>query len=171
MITTGPTWVDSNYQDETKPIIIRQPQSQAVPAGADLDLSVSVFGGEPLSYQWRFNSNNLPGATYATLTLQGVAPSASGQYSVLVTNHAGSVLSQSALVTVISPRLQIGHSGDLVLIWWPASAAGFLLETSASLGGGQSWSRFTGSTLVIGDQNVVAVNAISGRRFFRLHKQ
>ena len=169
-LISGPTWVDSNYQDEKKPTIIGQPENQSVQPGADLELNVSVFGGEPLTYQWRFNSNNIPGATNAALTLPSVAPSNSGEYSVLVTNHAGSVLSQPALVNVIAPRLQIGLSGDLVFIWWPASASGFVLETSASLGTGQSWSRFTGSILVIGDQNVAAVNAVSGRRFFRLRK-
>jgi hypothetical protein len=170
-LTSGPAWVDSNFKDEKKPTIISQPQAPTVLAGADLNLSVVVFGGDPLSYQWRFNSNNLPGATNATLTLRSVTPSASGQYSVIVTNHAGSVLSEPALVTVIAPRLQIGLSGDLLFIWWPARSSGFALESSASVGAVQSWSRFSGFPLVIGDQNVVAVNGNSGRRFFRLHQQ
>jgi hypothetical protein len=168
---TGPNWVDSTYADE-KLLILNQPQSQSVPAGADLNLSVGVFGADPLSYQWRFNLADIPGATNATLTVRSVNPSASGVYSVLITNQAGTaLLSQPALVTVTAPRLQIGAVSDIVLIWWPADASGFVLETSSNLGPGQSWTRFGGAVQIIGDQKVAAADANNGRRFFRLRKQ
>lgn len=170
-IVTGPNWVDSTYADE-KLLILIQPQSQVVPAGADLNLSVGVFGSDSVRYQWRFNLADIPGATNATLTVRSVNPSASGAYSVLISNQAGTaLLSEPALVTVTAPRLQISNLGGIVLIWWPADASGFGLETCANPGLGQSWTRFGGAVQVIGNQKVVAADANNGRRFFRLRKQ
>src|SRR6266850_3576984 len=75
-LITGPLWTNSTFQDE-KLLIINQPESQVLPAGTDLRLSVGVFGAEPLSYQWQHNLANLPAATNATLKLPNVDPSAS----------------------------------------------------------------------------------------------
>ena len=51
----------------TPPAITAQPQNQTVIAGAAADFSISVSGTAPLSYQWRFNGTNIPGATASQL--------------------------------------------------------------------------------------------------------
>jgi hypothetical protein len=84
----------------TPPSISAQPQSQSVKAGSNVTFSVTVAGSLPLGYQWRFNGTNLSGAmapNYARTNLQAVD---AGNYSVLVTNQHGTVLSSKAVLTV-----------------------------------------------------------------------
>jgi hypothetical protein len=169
-LITGPIWINSRFQDE-KIVIVSQPLSQTLPAGTDLSLSVAVFGADPLNYQWQFNSANLSNATNAILSLAYVQPSASGLYSVIVSNRAGSAQSQAAVITVLAPSLQIGHAGDLVFVWWPSNAVGFVLEASTNLGQTQNWLPFGAPVLRIGDQNVVAFEPNLSRQLFRLYKQ
>ncbi len=84
------------------PGIISQPTNQTVFAGNTASFSVTASGSLPLSYQWNFNGTNLAGATGATLTLTNVALWQSGNYSVLVTNYGGSILSPNATLTVLT---------------------------------------------------------------------
>jgi hypothetical protein len=68
-----------------------------------------------LSYQWSFNGSNLAGATNAWLTLSAVQFDQAGEYSVLVTNALGSVISSNAELTV-----QSCDPDPLGLVsWWP----------------------------------------------------
>jgi len=64
---------------------------------------VGVSGTGPLSYQWRRNGIALPGATNASLTLNGLGRSDTAGYSVLVMNAAGAVASAVATLTVLVP--------------------------------------------------------------------
>src|SRR5205814_798289 len=54
------------------PGITSQPQSQTATEGNTVSFSVSATGTLPLSYQWRFYSTNVAGATDSTLTLTSV---------------------------------------------------------------------------------------------------
>ncbi len=56
-----------------------------------------------VSYQWRLDGTNLPGATNAILTLTDVQTNASGSYSVIVTDPAGFAGSSNAVLTVVYP--------------------------------------------------------------------
>lgn len=85
------------------PTITDQPDSQIVLAGSDITLHVGVSGSPPLGYQWRYNGIVIPGATEAALTLTNVQPPHSGNYSVRVTNAVGSVISDSAVLSVVLP--------------------------------------------------------------------
>ena len=71
--------------------------------GWHCDLQRYGHGTSPLSYQWSFNRTNILGATNATLTLTNVQMSQAGNYTVLVTNAYGSVLSSNAVLTVFVP--------------------------------------------------------------------
>ncbi len=85
-----------------QPTIHVQPQARTVAAGADVTLSVVASGGPPPSFQWRFNGDSLPGATASKLTMLNVQPSQSGEYSVTVSNVAGSVTSAVVRLNVIN---------------------------------------------------------------------
>ncbi|MCX6928321.1 MAG: immunoglobulin domain-containing protein, partial [Verrucomicrobia bacterium] len=85
------------------PAITGHPQSQTNIAGTTATFSVTATGTTPLSYQWRKQGIGLPGATAATLTLTGVQPADAADYTVVVTNVAGSVTSAVARLTVIVP--------------------------------------------------------------------
>jgi hypothetical protein len=89
----------------TAPTIVTHPQSQTVAEGSDVTFSVSATGSEPLRYRWRRNSITIPGATNSTLTLFSVTTSNAGNYSVIVSNSFGGVLSSNAVLTVTSTNL------------------------------------------------------------------
>ena len=82
------------------PSITAQPQSRTNLVGTSASFSVTATGSAPLACQWRCNSGNLAGQTNNTLTLANVQPSNAGNYSVVVTNPAGSVTSAVALLAV-----------------------------------------------------------------------
>jgi hypothetical protein len=82
------------------PFIVSQPSGATTTVGGTTILTVVASGAAPLSYQWHFNSNPLPGATSATFTINNTQFSNAGSYFVRITNSAGSVNSQSVTVNV-----------------------------------------------------------------------
>ncbi len=99
------------------PTLSAHPRSVNVLAGANTTLNVVAAGSPPLEYQWRFNGTNLAGATNASLTLNNVQVSHGGNYSVQVTNIAGSVISSEATLTVTLPT-------PLIRAWGTNAMAG-----------------------------------------------
>jgi hypothetical protein len=87
----------------TIPVITHPPQSLAVSVGANATFTVTATGALPLSYQWRFNSENLSGATNASYTRTNASLAVAGNYTVVVTNSSGSVTSSVAVLTVNPP--------------------------------------------------------------------
>jgi Immunoglobulin domain/PA14 domain len=85
----------------TPPVITTQPASQTVIAGQTATFSVTATGTAPLTYQWRRNGGNISGATSASYTTPPTTVADQGvQFSVVVTNSAGTVTSSSALLNV-----------------------------------------------------------------------
>ncbi len=82
------------------PLITSHPQSRTRVGNQDVTFSVVATGASPLFYQWLFNGNPITGATSATLLLTN---GQAGQYSVVVYNAFGSVASDDAQLTVVSP--------------------------------------------------------------------
>ncbi|MCF7762216.1 MAG: immunoglobulin domain-containing protein [Verrucomicrobia bacterium] len=85
------------------PVIAAQPTSQTVEQGGSLALSVAVSGSLPLDYQWRRDGIAIPGETAPTLTVRNVQPSASGLYSLSVSNSVGVAFTSDIAVTVSFP--------------------------------------------------------------------
>jgi hypothetical protein len=97
------------------PSITTQPQSQTVPVGSDVTLSVTANGTMPLNYQWQSNGTNVPGATAPSLTLLSVQLIQSGTYySVLVSNAASTIVSSNAWLTVL-PTFTNHDVGDVAV--------------------------------------------------------
>ena len=83
------------------PSITTQPVSQTVTAGQTATFSVTAAGTAPFSYQWRKNGTAISGASSASYTTPVTSTSDNGtQYTVVVTNSAGSVTSNAATLTV-----------------------------------------------------------------------
>src|SRR6266480_822987 len=79
-------------------VITQQPQSQSLATGAGLSLTVQATGSGPLSYQWRRNGVNIPGANSSTFTIASFQPTDSGDYSVAVADVTEAVNSDTAQV-------------------------------------------------------------------------
>lgn len=86
------TWVPGT----TAPLIVSQPGGQSQVPGMNATFTVSAGGTPPLSYQWAMNGTDIPGATASTYTVTNVQAASVGNYSVLVTNDYGSIVSSNA---------------------------------------------------------------------------
>jgi hypothetical protein len=82
------------------PAITNQPKSIAAVIGNSASFSVGASGSAPLSYQWFFTGQPLPGRTQATLTLTNLQLSHAGDYFVRVSNPYGVTTSAVATLTV-----------------------------------------------------------------------
>ena len=87
------------------PSITAAPDSQTVPVGGTVTLSVTATGTGPLYYQWFKNGGMVPEAIDSTLTLTGAGVVNSGVYYVVVTNPYGLSISLPVTVTVGAPQL------------------------------------------------------------------
>jgi len=82
------------------PAITAQPQSVTTNAGSDVTFSVTATGTAPLSLQWRLNGTHIAGVTDSGVTRTNVQGADAGNYSVVVSNVAGTVTSTNATLTV-----------------------------------------------------------------------
>jgi hypothetical protein len=82
------------------PVITLQPQGQAILSFQSAHFTVAATGTPPLFYQWLFNGAPILRATNETLSLVGVQPGWAGDYSAVVFNQAGSVVSAVARLIV-----------------------------------------------------------------------
>ncbi|MCI0748489.1 MAG: lamin tail domain-containing protein, partial [Verrucomicrobia subdivision 3 bacterium] len=92
------------------PMIIQQPQHVIMRGStneatygqtfSNAIFSVSVTSSGGATYQWRYNSNAIPGATSATLIINNVDLDDQGFYDVIITDSIGSVRSAPALLRV-----------------------------------------------------------------------
>ena len=97
---------DATVVAATAPTITSQPSASSVAVGSAASLSVVAGGTAPLSYQWRTDGVAISGATSSTYTIASTKNSDAGSYTVVVTNSAGSVTSNSTVLTVSAlPRL------------------------------------------------------------------
>ena len=76
------------------------PQSLVAVAPATTGFSVAAVGALPQTYQWRFNGADLPGKTNRFLTFSAQTATA-GDYTVVVSDANGSVVSPPATLTVL----------------------------------------------------------------------
>jgi hypothetical protein len=83
------------------PTITTQPANQTVTAGQTATFSVVANGTAPLAYQWQKNALAITGATAASYTTPVTTTADSGEiFRVVVSNSAGNVTSNSAMLTV-----------------------------------------------------------------------
>lgn len=83
------------------PAITTQPASLTVTAGHPATFTVVASGTAPLSYQWQKDGAAITGATSSTYTTPLTVGSDNGaMFTVVVSNSAGSVTSNPAMLTV-----------------------------------------------------------------------
>lgn len=85
------------------PTLLLHPQSTSACLGGSAFFAVVANGAPPLSYQWRRDGVDIPGANGPTLIVSPVDANSTGQYSVLVSDACGATLSDSATLSIIAP--------------------------------------------------------------------
>jgi hypothetical protein len=83
------------------PAIAAQPTDQRVVVGSTATFTVMATGTAPLSYQWQKGTTSISGATASSYTTPATTLADDGSsFQVVVSNSAGSVISNSVMLTV-----------------------------------------------------------------------
>jgi hypothetical protein len=98
---------------EVAPSITSQPANQTVVAGNAASFTVSAAGTAPLAYQWSKNGAAISGATSSKYTTPAeTAADNNAQFTVVVSNSAGSVKSGAAILAVDAPTRLLNPSSS-----------------------------------------------------------
>jgi hypothetical protein len=99
-----------NWLQPTLPDFLVQPVSQSVYQGNNVTFTASAIGTPNPTYQWHFNGGNISGATSTSYTINNVQTTATGNYTLVANNTAGSVTSVVATLTVLVSQATLGSS-------------------------------------------------------------
>ena len=153
------------------PSISVQPQSIAVKLTSNATFTVTADASPAPGYQWRFNSVPIAGATDSSYTRFNVQTNDVGNYSVLVTNVAGSLASSDAVLSLLPPEpsqfqlLSLLPDGTLKLLFTGEPGAAYTIEVSTNL---TDWSVLTNLVNTNGTAEFNTVySAADSQRFFR----
>ncbi len=103
------------------PAITQQPQNATVTQGGSVSFSVTATGTPAPDYQWYSNDVAIVGATAGIYSLSGVLASYAANYSVGVSNIAGTVRSREAVLGVTVPNGGPGPGYPAptgMVAWW-----------------------------------------------------
>jgi hypothetical protein len=95
---------------DVAPTITTQPRGFSIPVGASATLTVVATGTPAPKYQWLRNTVALIGETNASLTRANAQLADAGSYTVDVSNWAGSVTSNAAILNVIPAGTSAAHA-------------------------------------------------------------
>jgi len=116
------------------PSITMQPTSQTVTAGQTASFNVAAAGTAPLSYQWNKNGAMISGATLSSYTTPATTSSDNAaQFTLVVSNTAGSVTSNAATLTVnaapVAPSITTQPASQTVT---PGQSASFSVAATGT---------------------------------------
>jgi hypothetical protein len=83
--------------------VVGSPTGGFAYAGGTNIFTVSALGSAPLSYQWKKNGVDVPGASERVLALSGVQTADAGLYSCAVSNSLGGAISTAATLNIFAP--------------------------------------------------------------------
>jgi hypothetical protein len=98
--------------------------------GESVTFHAGSEGEPPIRYQWRFLGAPLPGETNETLTLANVQSADEGDYSVVVRDVNGRLLSNPAYLFVLAPPIILSQPQDVVAL--AGGSAGFAASADGS---------------------------------------
>ncbi len=105
------------------PTITLQPKPLTVLTGQTASFSIDALGILDLSYQWYRDIEVLVGQTNKVFEFAGVSTNDVGQYWATVSNVGGSVTSQVAVLTVVTPSSCLPVPVGTVA-WWSFEGSG-----------------------------------------------
>ena len=142
-----------------KPFILTQPATNlSVYLGSKFALPTTVAGSGPLQYQWRFNSNNVPGATNDTMLFDRVHMTNAGNYALVASNSFGAVT--SAVTRLAVQQLVVWGSTSDNVTNMPAG-----LTNAAAISAGFNGNivlRQDGTLTIWGNSGIIPTNSVAG---------
>ena len=108
------------------------PVSQNVDYNLPVTFSIGASSQFPLSYQWRFNSNSIAGATNTSYTIANTAANNAGYYDCVVTNTIGYTNVSSVASLVVGAANFLGNRYSFNTNW--VDSASGLTVTPDSVG-------------------------------------
>jgi hypothetical protein len=142
------------------PSFVVQPVSQSPCAGTFVFFTASAVGASPVTYQWRKNGANIPGAVNPTYFAGAASVSTAGTYDCVATNGCGFATSQAATLAVGSPpsittqpspqSACLGQSASFVVVA-SGSALSYQWRKNAANISGATASTYSIASVVAGD--------------------
>lgn len=130
----------------------------------------AVTFAQPFSISWFKIAGAGGTSTGSVYSLSGTAgqPDASANNAMTGGNYSltGGFWALLAVQTAGAPLLTVTRIGNQAIVSWPASAAGWTLQTNNSLAGG-AWGNYLGAIV----NNSVTNSPPKGNLFFRLKQQ
>jgi len=96
--------------------IIDQPEPASRREGESISFSVQATSSTPISYQWLFNSQEIPGATSSQLVIDPINRLDDGFYSVRVTDAVGAVTTDPVRLTVLVDPAVLNLATNLTVV-------------------------------------------------------
>lgn len=132
--------------------IVRNPAAlQNVDYNQPVSFLVGASSLTPLSYQWRFNSNSIAGATNTTYSIPNVAAFNEGYYDCVVTNTAGYASTSSVASLVVGAAKFLSHRYSFTTNYTDLNSG--LVCTPDSIGGANGTN--LGAATITGGQLVL----------------
>jgi hypothetical protein len=137
--------------DMPAPVITASTGDQTKCVGSPLSFSVTLFGTQTVTYQWKNDAGNLTEGHYvgtktATLTINSVVAGDASTYSCVVTNAAGSVVTSTGAKLTVN----LASTAPSTVNASPSSVclggSSTLTETGGTLGIGAIWKWYTDTT-------------------------
>ena len=146
------------------PVISVQPTNNTVSPNGNVTLGVAATGGD-LSYQWQLNGTNIVSATSVTYNIPRVGATNVGVYTVIVSNLAGSVTSQAAVVGTTAINMFAG-----MIINGPVGT-NYLIQATTNLASGV-WTTLTNVALPASPHIYIDYNSYTNKQqFYRAFPQ
>jgi hypothetical protein len=157
------------------------------PADLGVDLAGNLFVTDQYNYTIRKITpvgTNWVVSTVAGLALQSGASNGIGAAArfnkpwglalqtngfLFVVDYANQRIREGVPSSSAAPSLSISLSGTNVVLAWPLSAAGFVLESRSNLFPGASWLSLSNGVVISGNSFALTTNSSAGAAFYRLH--
>ncbi len=145
------TILDMGIVRDAAPVVSATPKPVRCLIGQSVSFYANADGVVPLSYQWRFKGEPIPGATNPLLALANIQLSDAGEYSLKVSNASGEVMAPSAFLSVdIPPTVSIVDPVANQIFLDPASVTIYAEAHDADVGGSVASVKFMEGNTALG---------------------